>query len=81
MNKAALDDTQAQLMFLREMKERDVFDHEVNYYRDLACEHQRHATSLEAKIQELESMLDMNHQNACSNEGLLGQYARSLKEI
>lgn len=50
MNKAALDDTQAQLMFLREMKERD------------------HATSLEAKVQELERMLDMNHQNACSNQ-------------
>lgn len=26
-------------------------------------------------------MLDLNHQNACSNEGLLGQYARSLKDM
>ena len=49
MNKAALDDTQAQLLFLREMKERDSYDHEaklaesvsreINYFRDLAGEH------------------------------------------
>ena len=60
MNKAALDDTQAQLLFLRDMKERDSYDHEaklaesvsreINYYRDLACEDERHASSLESKI-------------------------------
>ncbi len=90
-NRLALEDTQTQLAFMRERQEREEMEsggrlienaqRETNYYKDLASEHERYCNVLQNKVSELERALEARQVSSSSNEGLIGQYSRSIKDM